>query len=189
MPRAKQWAVKMRRREYGATVTQLTPITEDPRQLAYYLVAVFTSIEDYLTEDGTEVRWAGKGAEASGLGGPVNVDALEQVLRGVDPEAVAADSPVGEVVASPQRTVMGWEMSVAPPKSSSVLWAVAGEAGTGGDRSVEAGRYRRAGRRAGTGGRLVTAAGGRPDTVGPDRGADRRPGAADHEQGPGPTAA
>ena len=128
MPRAKQWAVKMRRREYGATVTQLTPVTSDPRQLAHYLVAVVTGIEDYLAEDETEVRWAGRGAEASGLDGPVDVDALEQVLRGVDPEAVAADSPVGEVVASSQRTVMGWEMSVAPPKSSSVLWAVSGEA-------------------------------------------------------------
>ena len=72
-----------------------------------------------------------------------------------------------------------------------VVGAVGGlrRGGAGGDRSVDAGRYRRAGRRAGTGGRLVTSAGGRPDTVGPDRGADRRPGVADHEQGPGPTAA
>lgn len=128
MPRAKQWAAKMRRREHGSTVTQLTQITSDPRQLAHYLVAVVTGIEDYLAEDETEVRWAGQGASAAGLDGPVDVAALEQVLRGVDPEAVAVGSPVGEVVAAAQRTVMGWEMSVAPPKSVSVLWAVSHDA-------------------------------------------------------------
>ena len=78
---------------------------------------------DYLAEgESVPLFWAGQGAASVGLMGEVGVGELERLLEGRDPERLG-DRDAARV-AHGRRSTMGWELSWAPPKSASALWAV-----------------------------------------------------------------
>lgn len=78
---------------------------------------------DYLAEgQSVPLFWAGRGAGAVGLVGEVGVGELEGLLEGRDPERLWDRD--ARRVAHGKRKTMGWELSWAPPKSASALWAV-----------------------------------------------------------------
>ena len=113
----------LRRRGVGAVTTTLTKIVT-ARDFAAYMIPEATGMADYLEERDAWVRWAGRGAVAVGLEGAATAEALARLLAGEDPETVS-DRAGGEVVSSSKRKIMGFEWSYTPPKSVSVLWAVA----------------------------------------------------------------
>lgn len=87
---------------------------------AYYLDAVAGGSED-LRPPGREVEgtWAGTGAEGLGLAGHVGPDDLRAVLAGADPRS-------GEVLGTHRERVRvaGFDLTLAAPKSASVLFAL-----------------------------------------------------------------
>ena len=121
--RRQRFSQRVRRREYGNVSSPLTLI-KTGRDFAFYVVAPTSGVEDYLTGDETRTYWWGQAAAAVGLAGEVQAEALEALLAGVDPQAIAEGRNDGETVAQPNRTTLGWEWSIAPPKSAPTLWAV-----------------------------------------------------------------
>jgi conjugative relaxase-like TrwC/TraI family protein len=95
-----------------------------PDGWAYYAREIAAGVEDYfaghLEEKG---RWVGRGAEALGLSGQTNSDALSRLFgHGLHP---ATGSSLGGPFTSGSKTVAGYALSFSPPKSVSILWALA----------------------------------------------------------------
>ena len=106
----------------GAVASTITKITSVEQLIAYLTEAGYDPAE-YMAEGGRAIlRWYGSGAAAVGLVGEAEVDAAGAVLRGVDPEALNGGRLV---MARNPKSVMGYEISFAPPKSVSALWAIA----------------------------------------------------------------
>ena len=112
----------LRRRGWGGISSTVTKVSTT--ELAVYLMPEVSGFADYLAEPEAKVEWAGLGAEAAGLEGAATAEALARLLAGEDPETVQ-DVVGGVVVSSGKRSVMGFEWSWSPPKSVSVLWALA----------------------------------------------------------------
>lgn len=70
------------------------------------------------------LSWRGAGAAAAGLVGEATPEMVGAVLAGADPTQVASGGRV-DVVAHRNRKVLGFEFSLAPPKSVSVLRSLA----------------------------------------------------------------
>jgi conjugative relaxase-like TrwC/TraI family protein len=95
-----------------------------PDGWAYYAREVAGGVEDYFVGGGEESgRWIGRGAEAVGLSGGVDGEALARLFgHGCHP---VTDAPLGRPFGSDTTTVAGYALSFSPPKSVSVLWALA----------------------------------------------------------------
>ena len=98
-----------------------------PDAWAYYAAEIAVGGEDYFAEHGDEAgRWVGRGAAALGLSGQVAPEALARLFsEGRHPGTggyLGHRLPKGGPV-----PVAGYAISFSPPKSTSVLWALADE--------------------------------------------------------------
>ncbi|HET6916439.1 MAG TPA: MobF family relaxase, partial [Acidimicrobiales bacterium] len=95
-----------------------------PDGWAYYAREIAAGVEDYFVGHGEEAgRWVGRGADALGLAGEVDAEGLSCLFgRGLDP---ATGVPLGRPFGTDKSTVAGYALSFSPPKSVSVLWALA----------------------------------------------------------------
>jgi len=94
----------------------------------YYADAVASGVEDYMTGAGEAPgRWDGSGAAAEGLDGEVTAEHVELLFEGDDARHPLTGAVLGRRydVKDGYDKVMGWDLTVSPPKSFSVLWAVA----------------------------------------------------------------
>ena len=115
----------MVRKCWGGVSTRLTKIDTE-KEIEAYLREVASGWTDYLAEGQTvPLYWVGGGSERIGLQGEVEVGHVEELLAGKDPERLG--DPDGMPVVNMMRKTMGWEISFAPPKSVSVLWATGGK--------------------------------------------------------------
>ncbi|HTV10347.1 MAG TPA: MobF family relaxase [Acidimicrobiales bacterium] len=100
----------------------------DPQGWRYYAEEIGLGREDYFAGHGEEQgRWAGRGAEALGLVGTVSPDQMERLFgHGRHP---VADKALGRRFANERQGgaegVAGYALSFSPPKSISLLWALA----------------------------------------------------------------
>nr|MDQ6911081.1 relaxase domain-containing protein [Actinomycetota bacterium] len=101
------------------------------RDLDYYEREVVDGREDYLSESGASPgRWVGRLAAADGLTGVAGRRALAAAFRG--------ETPDGSPMALHRRQVAGFDLTLSPSKSVSLIWAL----GTDHDaREVEAALY------------------------------------------------
>ncbi|MGQ0617084.1 MAG: MobF family relaxase [Acidimicrobiia bacterium] len=95
--------------------------------MSYYTDTVARGLDDYYSGRGEAPgRWLGIGAAGEGLDGEVSAEELARLfVEGVQPrsgESLNADYRVGDDVDK----VLGWDLTFSPPKSVSVLWAIAG---------------------------------------------------------------
>lgn len=96
-----------------------------PNSWRYYAEEVAAGREDYYAKEQVAGRWLGAGAAALALSGAVDTVAMERLFgRGTHPET---GIPLGRPYADREGTVSGFALSFSPPKSVSVLWALAPE--------------------------------------------------------------
>ena len=101
------------------------------RDLDYYELEVIDGREDYLSESGTSPgQWVGSLAAADGYAGTALRDHLARAFSGVHPD--------GFKMTAHDLTVPGFDMTLSPSKSVSLLWALGSDDDA---RSVEAGLY------------------------------------------------
>jgi conjugative relaxase-like TrwC/TraI family protein len=95
-----------------------------PGGWAYYAKEIAAGAEDYFTAHMEESgRWMGRGAETLGLSGHVETEGLSRLFgHGCDPVSGAV---LGHCFGSDGRAVAGYALSFSPPKSVSILWALA----------------------------------------------------------------
>jgi conjugative relaxase-like TrwC/TraI family protein len=95
-----------------------------PDGWAYYATEIVAGAEDYFTAHLEESgSWMGRGAETLGLSGDVEMEGLSRLFgQGCDPVSGAR---LGRPFGSDRGTVAGYALSFSPPKSVSVLWALA----------------------------------------------------------------
>jgi conjugative relaxase-like TrwC/TraI family protein len=87
------------------------------QNLGYYEREVIDGREDYLSEAGTALgRWTGSLAAADGLTGPAEREALAA--------AFAGHHPAGGRLTEHATTVTGFDLTLSPSKSVSLLWAL-----------------------------------------------------------------
>lgn len=95
-----------------------------PGGWAYYAREIAAGVEDYFVGHGEEAgRWTGRGADALGLSGEVDSEGLSR-LFGQDRHPVT-DAPLGRPFGPDKTALAGYALSFSPPKSVSVLWALA----------------------------------------------------------------
>ncbi len=101
------------------------------RDLDYYEREVIDGREDYLSESGTSPgQWVGSLAAADGYAGIAQRDHLARAFSGVH--------PAGFKMTAHDLTVPGFDMTLSPSKSVSLLWALGSDDDA---RSVEASLY------------------------------------------------
>lgn len=95
-----------------------------PDGWAYYAKEVAAGVEDYFVGHGEETgRWLGRAAEALGLSGEVDAEGLSRLFgQGLHP---VSGAPLGRRFGPEKTAVAGYTLSFSPPKSVSVLWALA----------------------------------------------------------------
>ena len=95
-----------------------------PDGWAYYAREIAAGVEDYFVGHGEETgRWIGRGAEALGLSGEVEIEGLSRLFgQGFHP--VTGES-LGRPFGTDKTAVAGYALSFSPPKSVSILWALA----------------------------------------------------------------
>jgi conjugative relaxase-like TrwC/TraI family protein len=87
------------------------------QHLGYYEREVIDGREDYLSESGTSPgRWAGSLAAADGLTGPANREDLAAAFAGFHPN--------GSRVTASETAVTGFDLTLSPSKSVSLVWAL-----------------------------------------------------------------
>ena len=112
------------RRSRGAVSSGLIGLKGSARDMAKYLAEVTSGVEDYIVGDAiVATRWIGGGIRALGLEGRVSEGELEGVLIGRPIGQL--DDEDAELVVNKSRTLNGWDISLGPPKSYSVLVAAA----------------------------------------------------------------
>jgi conjugative relaxase-like TrwC/TraI family protein len=90
------------------------------QNLGYYEREVIDGREDYLSEAGTAPgSWVGSLAAADGLTGPAEREALAA--------AFAGQHPAGGTLTEHGTTVTGFDLTLSPSKSVSLLWALGSE--------------------------------------------------------------
>lgn len=90
------------------------------RDLDYYEREVIDGREDYLSESGsTPGRWVGRLAAADGLTGVADREALAAAFAGRHPD--------GSPMAIHRRHVAGFDLTLSPSKSVSLVWALGTE--------------------------------------------------------------
>ncbi len=96
-----------------------------PDGWAYYAREVAAGVEDYFVGHGEETGiWVGRGAEALGLSGEVDSEGLSRLFgQGLHP---VTGVPLGRSLRPDDGAALaGYALSFSPPKSVSVLWALA----------------------------------------------------------------
>lgn len=96
-----------------------------PDGWTYCAREIAAGVGDYFVGHGEETgRWIGRGAEALGLSGEVDGEGLSRLFgQGCHPvTGVALGRPFGP---DDKAAVAGWALSFSPPKSVSILWALA----------------------------------------------------------------
>jgi hypothetical protein len=95
-----------------------------PGGWAYCAREIVGGVEDYFVGRGEETgSWIGRGAEALGLSGGVDGEGLARLFgHGCHP---VTDAPLGRPFVSDTTAVAGYALSFSPPRSVSVLWALA----------------------------------------------------------------
>jgi conjugative relaxase-like TrwC/TraI family protein len=97
-----------------------------PNGWAYYAKEIAAGVEDYYFGHGEDPgRWMGRGADALGLSGEVDVEGLSR-LFGQCCHPVTGTA-LGRPYDADSTAVAGYALSFSPPKSVSVLWALADE--------------------------------------------------------------
>ena len=97
-----------------------------PDGWAYYAREIAAGVEDYFVGHGEETgRWIGRATDRLGLAGEVDVEGLSLLFgKGRDPNS---EEPLGRPFGGEKGSeVAGYALSFAPPKSVSILWALAG---------------------------------------------------------------
>ena len=90
------------------------------RDLNYYEREVIDGREDYLSESGASPgRWVGTLAAADGFTGPADSAALAAAFRGVHPD--------GTKMTIHDTSVAGFDLTLSPSKSVSLVWALGSE--------------------------------------------------------------
>ena len=105
----------------------MTLVKMSPSSWLYYAEEIADGREDYWAEEKMPAAWVGRGALALGLGDESpSAETLERLFaHGTDP---GNGAPLGRAIAPrDSRAVAGFAMTFAPPKSVSVLWALADE--------------------------------------------------------------
>jgi conjugative relaxase-like TrwC/TraI family protein len=97
-----------------------------PDGWAYYAREIAAGVEDYFAGHGEgKGRWVGRAAEGLGLSGEADAEGLSRLFgHGFHP---ISGVPLGRPFGSDKATVAGYALSFSPPKSVSILWALAGE--------------------------------------------------------------
>ncbi len=97
-----------------------------PDGWAYYAREIAAGVEDYFTGHGEETgRWVGRAADALGLSGEADTEGLSRLFgHGFHP--VTGDA-LGRPLDPDSTAVAGYALSFSPPKSVSILWALADE--------------------------------------------------------------
>ena len=111
---------------FAAIVSRITKIMT-LEELLEYLREVGYDVAEYLSEEEiAALYWGGEGAAVLGLVGEADMDDAGRILRGVDPGDLASDRLVVREPppSSNRKRVMGFELSFAPMKSVSALWAI-----------------------------------------------------------------
>jgi len=95
-----------------------------PDGWAYYAREIAAGVEDYFVGHGEEKgRWIGRGAEALTLSGDADFEGLSRLFgHGSHP---VTGTGLGRPFDSDSTAVAGYALSFSPPKSVSVLWALA----------------------------------------------------------------
>ena len=95
-----------------------------PDGWAYYAREIAAGVEDYFVGRGEETgRWIGRGTMAMGLSSDVDGEALSRLFgQGLHP--LTGDA-LGRPFGIDKSTVAGYALSFSPPKSVSLLWALA----------------------------------------------------------------
>ena len=95
------------------------------QNLDYYSREVIDGREDYLSEAGAAPgRWTGRLAAADGLAGPAEREALAA--------AFAGQHPAGGALTAHPTAVTGFDLTLSPSKSVSLLWALGSPADAAG---------------------------------------------------------
>ena len=96
-----------------------------PNGWAYYAKEIAGGVEDYFAGHGEEKgRWIGRGADRLGLSGEADIEGLSRLFgHGFHPVTGAG---LGRPFEQDKNTVAGYALSFSPPKSVSILWALAG---------------------------------------------------------------
>lgn len=90
------------------------------RDLDYYEREVIEGREDYLSESGTSPgRWVGSLAAADGLAGPADREGLAAAFSGLRPS--------GSAMTAYDTIVAGFDLTLSPSKSVSLVWALGTE--------------------------------------------------------------
>ena len=97
-----------------------------PDGWAYYAREIAAGVEDYFVGHGEEKgRWIGRGIESLALSGDADFEGLSRLFgHGFHPVTGAA---LGRPFDPDSNAVAGYALSFSPPKSVSILWALAGE--------------------------------------------------------------
>jgi len=97
-----------------------------PDGWAYYAKEIAAGVEDYFVGHGEETgRWVGRGTKALGLSGEADTEGLSRLFgHGLHPVTGAG---LGRPFDPDPSTVAGYALSFSPPKSVSVLWALAAD--------------------------------------------------------------
>ena len=96
-----------------------------PDGWAYYAREIAAGVEDYFVGHGEETgRWVGRAAEGLGLSGKLDSEGLSRLFgQGLHP---VMGVPLGRPFRPDDKAaVAGYALSFSPPKSVSVLWALA----------------------------------------------------------------
>ena len=95
-----------------------------PDGWAYYATEIASGREDYFAHE-EPGRWLGRGADVVGLGGPTEPEGLERLFG--EARHPRTGQALGRPFGTGSRAVAGYALSFSPPKSVSVLWALAKE--------------------------------------------------------------
>lgn len=95
-----------------------------PDGWAYYAREIAAGVEDYFVGHGEESgRWVDRAAAGLGLSGEVDSEGLPRLFgQGLHP---LTGGTLGRPLGSDKTAVVGYALSFSPPKSVSVLWALA----------------------------------------------------------------
>jgi conjugative relaxase-like TrwC/TraI family protein len=98
-----------------------------PGRVRYYTQTVASGLDDYLSGHGEAPgRWEGAGAKAAGLSGEATSEQIALLFESENPLHPLTGEPLGRPykVANGVDKVLGWDLTLSPPKSFSTMWAL-----------------------------------------------------------------
>lgn len=98
-----------------------------PGRARYYTQTVASGLDDYLSGHGEAPgRWEGAGAKAAGLSGEATSEQIAFLFESENPRHPLSGELLGRPykVADGVDKVLGWDLTLSPPKSFSTMWAL-----------------------------------------------------------------